>query len=143
MDLLEGRQLWRFGGCRLDRRGPDARHHRGNRGGTTRGAEPDECYVFGDVRVPKRPDLAIEVVWTSGRIDKLEVYRKLGVREVWYWREGKLEPYVLRGERYRLVPRSKVLPGIDLAELTSFLDRPTASRAIRAYRAAIARRRRG
>src|SRR5262245_22588951 len=46
---------------------------------TKRGAEPDECYVFGQVANPKRPDVAIEVVWTSGGIDKLDVYRKLGV----------------------------------------------------------------
>jgi Uma2 family endonuclease len=107
-----------------------------------RGAEPDECYVFGEVRAPKRPDLAIEVLWTSGRIDKLDVYRKLGVREVWYWRQGKLQPYLLRGNRYRLLPRSKVLPGIDLDELARFLDRPTTSQAIRQYRAALARRKR-
>jgi len=107
-----------------------------------RGAEPDECYVFGEVASPKRPDLAIEVVWTSGRIDKLEVYRKLGVREVWYWRHGKLQPYALHGSRYRPISGSRVLPGIDLAELVSFLDRPTASRAIREYRAALTKRRR-
>ncbi len=102
-----------------------------------RGAEADECYVFGEPKNPKRPDLAIEVEWTSGRIDKLQVYRKLGVREVWYWREGRIEPYVLRGERYRLIPKSKVLPGIDLAEIGSLIDRPSASRAIREYRAAL------
>jgi Uma2 family endonuclease len=107
-----------------------------------RGAEPDECYVFGDVRDPKRPDLAIEVVWTSGRIDKLEVYRKLGVREVWYWRDGELRPYQLWGERYRPIARSKVLAGIDLAELTRFVERSPVSRAIREYRAALVRRRR-
>jgi Uma2 family endonuclease len=108
-----------------------------------RGAEPDDCYVFGEVRgVPWRPHLAIEVEWTSGRIDKLDVYRKLGVREVWYWRDGKLSPYLLRGERYRPIAASKVLPGIDLDELVSFLDRPTASQAIRAYRRALSRRKR-
>ncbi|HEU4620176.1 MAG TPA: Uma2 family endonuclease [Gammaproteobacteria bacterium] len=49
-----------------------------------RGAEADECYVFGpNPKAKRRPDLAIEVVWTSGGIDKLEVYRKLGVRELW------------------------------------------------------------
>src|SRR5438105_4962325 len=31
-----------------------------------RGVEPDECYVFSDAPDPTRPDLAIEVVWTSG-----------------------------------------------------------------------------
>ena len=49
----------------------------------SRGAEPDECYVFGGSSAPKgeseSPHLAIEVVWTSGRIDKLDIYRKLGV----------------------------------------------------------------
>src|SRR6478752_2803374 len=29
------------------------------------GLEPDECYVFGEVAEPERPDLAIEVVWTA------------------------------------------------------------------------------
>ncbi|MEJ7732930.1 MAG: Uma2 family endonuclease [Polyangiaceae bacterium] len=107
-----------------------------------RGAEPDECYVFHGIENPKRPDLAIEVVWSSGRIDKLDVYRKLGVREVWYWRRGeprRIQPYVLQAERYRASKRSKVLPGIDLAQLVGFVDLPTASQAIRAYRAELVR----
>ncbi len=99
-----------------------------------RGAEPDECYVFGVVANPRRPDLAIEVEWTSGRIDKLEVYRKLGVREVWYWRDGRIQPYRLHGDRYRAIPASKALPGIDLAELAGHLDRAPTSAAMRAYR---------
>lgn len=105
------------------------------------GVEPDECYVFGNVSEPERPDLAIEVVWTSGGIDKLEIYRKLGVREVWFWRRGQLTAHALRGERFVEVSESQVLPGIDLAELVSFLDRPTASQAIREYRAALLARR--
>ena len=104
-----------------------------------RGAEPDECYVFGEVKNPSRPHLAIEVEWTSGRIDKLDIYRKLGVREVWYYRDGRITPYVLRGERYREVARSKALPDIDLEEVASLLDRPTASRAIREYQRALRR----
>lgn len=103
-----------------------------------RGAEADECYVFGpDPKRKRRPDLAIEVVWTSGGIDKLNVYRKLGVREVWYSYEGLMQVRVLRGTRYEPVAHSEALRGIDLAELVSFLDRPTASRAIRDYRAAL------
>jgi hypothetical protein len=34
------------------------------------------------------------------------------------------------------VTESSVLPGVDLAQLASYLDRPAASRAIREYRAA-------
>src|SRR5437762_2341085 len=53
-----------------------------------RGVEPDECYVFGPPRGATRPDLAIEVIWTSGGMNKLSIYRKLGVAEVWIWRRG-------------------------------------------------------
>lgn len=103
----------------------------------SRGAEPDECYVFGTVPEPTRPHLAIEVVWTSGGIDKLDVYRLLGVSEVWFWRRGKLTPYILRGENYEEAAASTALPGIDLDELASHLDHPTTSGAIRAYRDAL------
>ncbi len=103
-----------------------------------RGVEADECYVFGAPRgAPRRPHLAIEVFSTSGRLDKLEVYRRLGVREVWIWSQGKLTPWGLRAEAYVELPASAVLPGIDLAQLLRFVDRPTAYDAIRAYRRAL------
>jgi Uma2 family endonuclease len=102
-----------------------------------RGVEPDECYVFSDVAEPKRPDLAIEVVWTSGGIDKLEVYRGLGVREVWFWRSGVLTPHVLREGVYEAVSQSEVLPTIDLVELAQFLECRRSSEAMRKYRAAL------
>ncbi len=105
-----------------------------------RAVEPDECYVFGGQRDPKRPDLAIEVIWTSGRLDKRDIYRALGVRELWFWRKGRLTAHRLAGDTYEEVPASEVLPGIDLVQLASFLDRPTMSRAMREYRAALSAR---
>jgi Uma2 family endonuclease len=103
-----------------------------------RGAEPDECYVFGpEPKRKRRPDLAIEVIWTSGGLDKLDVYCKLGVREVWYFEGGRIRAYLLRGSDYEPAAVSEALPGIDLGELAGFLDRPTASQAIRDYRAAL------
>jgi Uma2 family endonuclease len=107
-----------------------------------RGAEPDECYVLG-VKRKSRPDLAIEIEWTWGRLDKLEVYRKLGVGEVWYWRRGKIEVYRLRGERYRKAARSALFPDLDLDLMLSFLDRPSTTRAVRDFRAALAKPRHG
>jgi Uma2 family endonuclease len=101
------------------------------------GLEPDECYIVGSDQRAERPDLAIEVVWTSGGLDKLEIYRRLEVPEVWVWRDGKLYVHVLRGSAYEQVEHSEQLPGIDLALLVSFLDRPTAMQAIRAYRDAL------
>jgi Uma2 family endonuclease len=107
-----------------------------------RGAEPDECYLFGEAALqedPAAPQLAIEVEWSRRAVNKLEVYRKLGVPEVWIWhrRTGQISVHVLRGEQYEAVERSEALPGIDLVVLASFLDRPTASEAIRAYRGAL------
>jgi len=104
---------------------------------TERGVEPDECYVFGDPRGVPRPHLAIEVIWTSGGLDKREIYRKLGVTELWFWKRGRIVVYVLQGETYAESLFSTVLPGIDLTELVSYLDRPSTSRAIRDYRAAL------
>lgn len=103
-----------------------------------RGAEADECYVFGDNAFEAlRPQLAIEVIWTSGRLDKREIYRSLGVQELWFWRRGVITIFVLRGQTYEECSSSEVLPGIDVAELASFLDRPAMTRAQRDYRAAL------
>jgi Uma2 family endonuclease len=98
------------------------------------GLEPDECYIIGSDQRAERPDLAIEVVWTGGGIDKLEIYRRLGVPEVWVWREGQIGVHVLRGENYELAVESTQLPGIDVRALASFLDHPTALQAVRAFR---------
>ena len=98
-----------------------------------RGAEPDECYVVGSHR-PERPDFAIEVIWTHGGLDKLEIYRGLGVREIWFWDDGRIEVHALRAERYEPIPRSEILPEIDLDELVSFLDEKSQTAGVRAYR---------
>lgn len=97
------------------------------------GLEPDECYLIGD-QSKDTPDLAIEVVWTSGGIDKLEIYRRLGVGEVWIWKDSRIEVHVLRQERYHLEPRSALFPDLDVPLLASFLDRPTALQAVKAFR---------
>lgn len=106
-----------------------------------RGAEPDECYVLGDVPDPERADLAIEVVLTSGGLNKLEIYRKLRVREVWLWKRGQLSVFELVGESYEPRERSTFLPDLDLAELARFLDVRPMTRAVREYRAGLQTRR--
>ena len=102
-----------------------------------RGLEPDECYVVGQVAEPERPDLAIEVVWTAGGLKKLDIYASLGVPVIWFWRRGRITVHLLDVEAYHEAPSSRALPGIDLAQLAGFLDRPTASQGIREYRAAL------
>ena len=100
------------------------------------GLEPDECYLVGDQN-KDTPDLAIEVVWTSGGIDKLEIYRRLAVREVWIWQDSQIEVHVLRQQRYELVEKSALFPDLDVPLLASFLDRPTALQAVKAFREAL------
>ncbi len=101
------------------------------------GVEPDECYVFGDAPDAERPHLAIEVVWTSGGIDKLRVYQQLGVQELWFWARGRIQIHELRGTAYVLIEQSRVLCGINLRQLERFIESPTTSQAIREYRAAL------
>jgi len=101
------------------------------------GVEPDECYIVGSDQSKQLPDLAIEVVWTSGGLDKLEIYRRLGIGEVWFWKDGRIEIHVLRQERYEPVDRSPLFPDLDVGLLCSFLDRPTALQAVRAFREAL------
>jgi Uma2 family endonuclease len=101
------------------------------------GLEADECYVIGEPR-NDRPDLAIEVVWTSGGISKLEVYEPLGVPEVWMWKSGVIRVHVLGDRGYEEREHSVLLPAIDLAFLASFLDRPASARSLVDFDAALA-----
>jgi Uma2 family endonuclease len=101
-----------------------------------RGLEPDECYVLGG---PLRdyPDLAIEVALTSGGIDKLEIYRGLGVREVWFWRNGAIEAFGLTGDAYAPIARSAICPDLDLGLLSRFVPRTDQHAAVLEFRAAL------
>jgi Uma2 family endonuclease len=79
--------------------------------------QPDESYSFG---IPKKiPDLAIEVILTSGNIEKLKKYCLLGVPEVWLWEDGVLDIYQLDSQdrQYQKSPTSKFLPNLDIATL--------------------------
>ena len=103
-----------------------------------RGVEPDECYVVGVRETPpERPDIAIEVVWTSGGIDKLEVYRGLEVPEVWIWQNNALRFYILRGTDYVPSPRSGLLPELDPALLARFMSGQSQTQAVRGFRQAL------
>jgi Uma2 family endonuclease len=104
------------------------------------GLEPDECYIFGSNQDKPAPDLAIEVVWTSGGVDKLEIYRRLGIGEVWFWKNDRIQVYLLVEGNFEAADRSRTLPELDLDLLASFLDRPSVLQAVRAFREALARR---
>lgn len=77
--------------------------------------EPDESYCLGTRK--SVPDLAIEVTVTSGGIDTLEIYRRVGVQEVWFWEDGVISVYCLRPTGYELVSKSELLPELDLRSI--------------------------
>jgi len=99
--------------------------------------EPDECYIIGPDQDKERPDLVIEVIWTSGSIDKLEIYRRLKIAEVWFWKDNALSVHVLSAGRYHTAERSALLPALDLVLLCKFLDRRSATEAMREFRDAL------
>ena len=90
-------------------------------------------------RLKEVPDIAIEVVVTHGAIDKLEVYRGLGIREVWTYEKGVFSLFALRGERYETIAKSEVLAEIDLAELAHFAQQADQHAALVAYRDSLRR----
>ena len=99
-----------------------------------RGLEPDECYSLGELR--EAPDIAIEIVITSGGIDKLDVYKGLGVQEVWFWENQTFSLYGLidPDSGYETLTTSRLLPQLDLATLAQFIDYPSQTKAVKAYR---------
>ncbi len=98
-------------------------------------SEPDESYNIG-FRKPY-PDLVIEVVITSGGVDKLEGYCRMGVTEVWFWEDGILEINRLRGNGYEKLDGSELLPDLPLELFCGYITYHDQYDAVREFRQAI------
>jgi Uma2 family endonuclease len=100
--------------------------------------EPDLSYYFGeDRRERETPDLAIEVVFTSGTINKLEYYRRFNIPEVWFWEYGVFSLCQLNSEGYELVSRSMLLPDLDIELLIQCLQMSEEKAALKLFRNAV------
>jgi Uma2 family endonuclease len=97
-----------------------------------RGLEPDECYCLEQKK--EFPDLAIEIVLTSGILNKLEIYQGLGVTEIWQWQDGIFIIYHLRSEGYEQVEQSVLLPNLDVQILANYVNPAEQFDAVMAYR---------
>ena len=106
-----------------------------------RGCEADECYILGRKGERRVAQLAIEVEQSRLGIDKLDIYRGLGVGEVWRWRAGRIQVHVLRrrraGRAFVEVARSKLLPELDLELLTRFVATEDQTASVKAFRKAL------
>lgn len=100
-----------------------------------RGAEPDTSFCIGSDK--DFPDIAIEVIQTSGGLNKLEIYLGLGVPEVWFWEKERFAIYHLQGDRYQLIDRSQFLPHLDLTLLATYIQHSEPLDAVLEFRAAI------
>lgn len=105
------------------------------------GGEPDESYCIGTDKAI--PDLVIEVIVTSGSINRLELYRRLGVPEVWFWQRNRLSLYRRREDTpaqfadtagYEPIDRSELLPNLDIDLLTRCILNPSPLAAAKAFR---------
>jgi Uma2 family endonuclease len=97
------------------------------RGGPTLGSrdisarnEPDESYNIG-TRKPY-PDLVIEIVKTSGGINKVEGCRRLRVTEVWIWEDGVLTIHQLQDNAYQAEQTSALLPELPVGLLLRYVS---------------------
>ncbi|MEL7067430.1 MAG: Uma2 family endonuclease [Cyanobacteria bacterium J06581_3] len=88
-----------------------------------------------------QPNLAIEVVVTSGGIDKLAADKRLGMPEVWFWENGSLAIYCLRSTdesiEYEQLQSSEVLPSLDIATLTKCINLANHVEAVRTFQQTI------
>lgn len=97
-----------------------------------RGLEPDECYARGEDKAV--PDIALEVIKSHGAIDKLEIYRRLGVREIWLFEDGEFRILELQGSAYVPIAKSSVLPEAPLDRVAHYALGADQHRALREFR---------
>lgn len=100
-----------------------------------RGKEPDESFNIGTKK--EIPDIAIEVIISSGGLDIFSIYQGLGVLEVWLWRKGKLSIYRLREQGYEEISQSEFLPELDLEILSRYINYSDQYDAVIEFRKAI------
>jgi Uma2 family endonuclease len=97
--------------------------------------QPDESYSFGSPK--KIPDLAIEVILSSGNTEKLKKYYLLEVPEVWLWEDGVLDIYHLdiqSDRQYCKSSTSKFLPNLDIATLQRCILSASPLEALKTFR---------
>jgi Uma2 family endonuclease len=100
-----------------------------------RGLEADECFYLAnvaavrglrkkfDLNVVPPPDLAIEIEITHSALDRMEIYAKLGIPEVWRFDGETLTIHSLRRTgKYAVVAKSPGIPAITPAQVVHWVD---------------------
>jgi Uma2 family endonuclease len=93
---------------------------------------PDESYSIGTKK--DTPDILIEVIITSGTINRRELYKPKQVPEVWFWKSDTIRIFHLNsfGE-YEEVERSSFFPDLDPNILLQYIAMPDQYDAVQAF----------
>jgi len=97
------------------------------------GIEPDSCFYIQnepairgkidlDLTQDPPPDLALEIDITSKSLNRMPIYARLGVPEVWRYDDGDLKIYHLQGQSYVEAETSLALPTFPVKEIIAFID---------------------
>lgn len=85
------------------------------------GKEPDVSFAF---NIDKNiPDLAVEVIFSSGGVTDLQKYQILKIPEVWFWQNNVITFYRLENNNYQIIKKSKYLPNLESSNLIKFINR--------------------
>jgi Uma2 family endonuclease len=98
-----------------------------------RGFEPDSGFYIEsapaiagktklDLNTDPPPDLVIEIDISSRSLRKLPIYAALGVREIWRYRNSKLDILLLNGNRYVEAEFSVAFPFVTSKDVLYFVD---------------------
>lgn len=102
-------------GIRFYRRGGFTLEEPGYASGT-----PDESYSIGTER--EVPDIVIEILVTSGTINRKELYKPKKVPEVWFWKSNEIKIFRLsESGEYEEVNRSGFFPNLDPVLLLHYI----------------------
>jgi len=103
-----------------------------NRADLEHGAEPDSCYyvqhvqqIAGrhiDLAMDPPPDLIVEIHIASSSSRRMEIYRQLGVPELWRYLGGRVQIYQLHNGEYTPCDHSPSLPLVSTAVINQFLQ---------------------
>ncbi|MEH2377192.1 Uma2 family endonuclease [Nostoc sp.] len=105
-------------GIRFYRRGGFTLEEPGYASGT-----PDESYSIGTEK--EVPDIVIEIIVTSGTINRKDLYKPKKVPEVWFWKSNEIKIFRLsESDEYEEVNRSGFFPNLDPALLLRYIAMP-------------------
>ena len=114
-------------GIRFYRRGGFTLEEPGYASGT-----PDESYNIDIER--EDPDIIIEIIITSGTINRRQLYQPKRIPEVWFWKSDTIKIFRLNAAgEYEEVNRSSFFPNLDSALLLQYIAMPDQYNAVREF----------